>query len=51
MNDCRFGVPPVNYPDPDPDSARRGGSSSQSVEDGLFYYNYFLFLPLAVCCC
>ena len=19
MSDCRFGVPPVNYPDPDPD--------------------------------
>ena len=22
MNDCRFGVSPVNYPDPDPDRVR-----------------------------
>ena len=23
MSDCRFGVSPVNYPDPDPDSPKR----------------------------
>ena len=22
MNDCRFGVSPVNYPDPDPDPGK-----------------------------
>ena len=22
MSDCRFGVSPVNYPDPDPDGAK-----------------------------
>ena len=24
MSDCRFGVSPVNYPDPDPNTASRG---------------------------
>ena len=24
MSDCRFGVSPVNYPDPDPDPESRG---------------------------
>ena len=24
MSDCRFGVSPVNYPDPDPDTVHRG---------------------------
>ena len=23
MSDCRYGVSPVNYPDPDPESSRR----------------------------
>ena len=29
MSDCRFGVSPVNYPDPDPDQ-------SFKIQDSLF---------------
>ena len=29
MSDCRFGVSPVNYPDPDPDHDRTGQKMKQ----------------------
>ena len=34
MSDCRFGVSPVNYPDPDPDPA-----SCQSMAHKAIYVN------------
>ena len=30
MSDCRFGVSPVNYPDPDPDQIAKAGVSQQN---------------------
>ena len=37
MSDCRFGVSPVNYPDPDPDAMYTGGSLE--VETSLKTWN------------
>ena len=34
MNDCRFGVSPVNYPDPDPDPEKMYIKSD--IEEILF---------------
>ena len=41
MSDCRFGVSPVNYPDPDPD-----GDTLCNVKTDIF----ILFLPLFDLC-
>ena len=48
MSDCRFGVSPVNYPDPDPDPEGRMWDLIVSVPDhclfstlyfvGIYYY-------------
>ena len=41
MSDCRFGVSPVNYPDPDPDA----GGSRVRLNDGP-YINLFILVGL-----
>ena len=40
MSDCRFGVSPVNYPDPDPDIEFQHGKALK------FYFLYFQLLFL-----
>ena len=46
MNDCRFGVSPINYPDPDPDLCDRTGivitvACEPGCDVGLFLYDLF----------
>ena len=47
MSDCRFGVSPVNYPDPDPDSSLRkalavNGMNSTFPDRWSFSYLKFI---------
>ena len=42
MSDCRYGVSPVNYPDPDPDLI-------VSVSDHCFSF-YFLYINNKLSC-
>ena len=42
MSDCRFGVSPVNYPDPDPDRSVTSSIPTyfQNSEPPIIYYKY-----------
>ena len=31
MSDCRFGVSPVNYPDPDPEVIRQNNKAHEEI--------------------
>ena len=41
MSDCRFGVSPVNYPDPNPDI-----STEKQIEILLVFNNVFVYFNL-----
>ena len=41
MSDCRFGVSPVNYPDPDPDRSTIYDETEFLVYVANFFYYYF----------
>ena len=56
MSDCRFGVSPVNYPDPDPDRleviTQNFGSSltwSQTPEDRFSHEEAHLSIRFDIC--
>ena len=53
MSDCRFGVSPVNYPDPDPDMRKdtlefakeksfSGHSDTRSVQESFYLLTSFI---------
>ena len=42
MSECRFGVSPVNYPDPDPDRAAKKVKSGIQRSQDIFSF----FLPI-----
>ena len=42
MSDCRFGVSPVNYPDPDPDCVFYGESLGAEFWSGVVEWNQIL---------
>ena len=49
MSDCRFGVSPVNYPDPDPDPNKGKliqSPSSYILNGGYLIHFFFLLLLL-----
>ena len=43
MSDCRFGVSPVNYPDPDPDLFRISAKVRQTSPAGIRIKEYVCF--------
>ena len=51
MSDCRFGVSPVNYPDPDPDEGHPINSGTCLLWDEPYavtwnWYHYLLYQHL-----
>ena len=50
MSDCRFGVSPVNYPDPDPDSesitALLDIFNARNIDYKVFNFDYGISLHI-----